>query len=269
MSDFIINIKEIAEKETVYSYGDRCLYRMSQEVLKAPDENKIASMIWLIGRSYSASPERITKAIDHNKYVNDKNKMPEIVFENMAKYLNDNIVNDKNSLYDQGYLFDSSDKDIKHLCDTIELVYRINESKCSINRATNMISFSSKFLHFCMPNRVFIYDQYSRKGTAALFGKHKRFDDACINEYTGKYIELKDEVNENITVSPRYNSENIEQDNELLKDYIRHVCGCYLLASIIHQSEINGIQIDENKYSIPRLVDSVLMDIGKKEYMKG
>ena len=75
------DIKEIAEnakKGTVYSFGDKWLYRMSRETLKQPDKNKIASMVWLIGRSYAASPERIAKPIDEDVYKKNKDRDSEI-----------------------------------------------------------------------------------------------------------------------------------------------------------------------------------------------
>ena len=41
-----------------YSFGDKILYDMCQDKPTHKEKDIVAGKIWLIGRSYSASPER-------------------------------------------------------------------------------------------------------------------------------------------------------------------------------------------------------------------
>ena len=87
-------IQHIATTPTVYTYGDRWLYKMSEDVVGSPEDKKIASMVWIIGRSYAASPERI-------KRLKAQNEKPEVLFEKLAKRINEKIFEDNKCFFDR------------------------------------------------------------------------------------------------------------------------------------------------------------------------
>lgn len=265
--------EEICKTQTVYSYGDKYLYRMSKDALENIETKKIASMIWLIGRSYAASPERI-KGIK-----NEENYKPDIIFEKLANKMVEILESTKDKL-DKEYNYDCSKEDIDLLKESIQIVININSCRFlndsnilnEKNDVNNMISFSSKILHFCLPKTVFIIDQYSRIGTKRLFD--------LIRNKT-KEINVNDELKikiENLRVFDKKKYSDIVdklkvklgiedvKKNEAIIEYIKHVSGCYVIAKYCKENGFSGIKIDDDNESIcstPRLVDSILLNIGE------
>lgn len=269
--------KKICENQTVYSFGDKYLYRMSKDTLNNIEENKIASMIWLIGRSYAASPERI-------KGIKKENDTPNIIFEELAKNIIKRILKFEKKQFDKEYKYtnDNSMEDIELLKNSVQMVIDINScrffnvsSDMNDQKAVyNMISFSSKFLHFCLPKSVFIIDQYSKIGTIRLFNSiHNKTKDIYVNrdndikiedlrvfdknEYSNILKELK-------KLKDICKIEEVKE-NEAIIEYINHVSGCYVIAKYCKEKELSGIKIDEenNMISMPRLVDSILLKVGE------
>ena len=261
--------EKICENQTVYSFGDKYLYRMSKDTLDNIEENKIASMIWLIGRSYAASPERI-------KGIKKENDTPNSIFEKLAKNNMIKIIESAKTKLDKEYTY-LNDNDVELLADSIQMVSDINSCRflndsnhmSEQNTVYNMISFSSKFLHFCFPKSVFIIDQYSRIGTKRLFDSiHAKTKEINVNDDVNiKDLRVFDNVEYmDICKNLKDKFENKEvKENEAIIEYINHVSGCYVIAKYCKEKELSGIKIDEenNMISMPRLVDSILLKVGE------
>ena len=254
-------IEQIAITKTVYTFGDEWLYRMSRQALKSKDVYDIASMIWLIGRSYSASPER-----QINKAFGSDNKIePADLFCDYATVVRIFLI--KNEEKVKEYTYDNTEKDIDIIYSMNELILQLNKLRINVSHndnTENIISFCSKFLHFCFPKSIFIYDQYSLCGGNRLFEKimpktkNKAVEkniyvkDFCLDELIEIYSQAKSEKEKVCTG-------NVEDDTT---GYINHAVRCYSLAKFINDNNISSINIYDDVYSIPRLVDSILLKIG-------
>lgn len=269
--DIISYIKEISKEKTVYTYGDKCLYRMCRESLKSKDVYEVASTIWLIGRSYAASPERQIK-----KSLDEQNKIKsEELFKVFADKIVNNIFNDQRMVENGEYKYndDYIEKDARLLCDTVLLVQKLNMMRTKVSRVDgteNIISFCSKFLHFYMPKQVFIIDQYSLNGSIRILGKihsqtkekhvDKDFlvDDFRIKECQDNFSSIDRKV---LDILTKENRINIKED-KVLEEYRKHICRCYALAMFLNKNDLTGIEIYNNLNSMPRLVDSILLKVG-------
>lgn len=165
--------------------GNKTLYALCEEypLYDNPSEDALSGQIWLIGRSYAASPER-------RHYKKDKKPIkPELhqsgngldtFFKSLAKELLKNqgfqdIINFIKDNREKHYDFDYSEKDIKLLLQVGDIVNLFNSVlKEAIKRVDNedlknypdaeindFPSFSSKYMHFQLKNIVFIKDSIS------------------------------------------------------------------------------------------------------------
>lgn len=165
--------------------GNKTLYALCEEypLYDNPSEDALSGQIWLIGRSYAASPER-------RHYKKDKKPIkPELhqsgngldtFFKSLAKELLKNqgfqdIINFIKDNREKHYDFDYSEKDIGLLLQVGDIVNSFNSVlKEAIKRVdnedlknypdaeiNNFPSFSSKYMHFQLKNIVFIKDSIS------------------------------------------------------------------------------------------------------------
>lgn len=165
--------------------GNKTLYALCEEypLYDNPSEDALSGQIWLIGRSYAASPER-------RHYKKDKKPIkPELhqsgngldtFFKSLAKELLKNqgfqdIINFIKDNREKHYDFDYSEKDIGLLLQVGDIVNSFNNVlKEAIKRVDNedlknypdaeindFPSFSSKYMHFQLKNIVFIKDSIS------------------------------------------------------------------------------------------------------------
>ncbi|MBQ7320104.1 MAG: hypothetical protein IJW97_08030 [Clostridia bacterium] len=209
------------------------------------------------------------------------------------------------------YRYDRSDADVEALAESIRIVLRYNiflsqalESFDHVpagncfngNRiyCSNHISFSSKFLHFYFPHRVFIIDTFARDGGKSLFNgnaadehRHRAFYDAppLATDVFGddvyaqfSKIEAK-RIYGTVAAFPDvhriceiYDSRSrgsvaLSNDNLTVKDYIEHCIRSYLLGCYLtHTARIQPI--NQIKYaaapsisSMPRLTDAIFLNI--------
>lgn len=166
--------------------GNKTLYALCEEypLYDNPCEDALRGQIWLIGRSYAASPERrhykwLGKTKGYNNPGQGGNGL-DIFFKSLAQELLkdpefekiiDFIKDNREKYYD----FDYSEKDIGLLFQVGDIVNSFNNVlKEAIKRVdkkimeahpdaeiNNFISFSSKYLHFQLRNIVFIKDSIS------------------------------------------------------------------------------------------------------------
>lgn len=277
-ADFLSCVDTINERN--YDYGNDILYRnCSFDHLPAPDsgENaaKLSSMIWLIGKAYSADPIRsAVKGTFANKGLGSS-------FETIAKGIHTSgnyadFHHRLQKLCETRYSYQyEKDRDI--LRETADLVSMLNGMITRVMKQAadakglktedtkNVVSFSSKFLHFMCPHLFFITDSYSFNGGVALFsGKADRTlyiaeHDSDRNIDIGK--EARAYFKAHPAVAPRW-AEDLE--NEKKDSYFVHCLRCYHLACFLHgHGKTCKLQIDGDPDSgyMPRLVDSILMRI--------
>jgi hypothetical protein len=231
---------EIIDDISMYMFGNNILYTMCDNKQNEwENEYRLADKIWMIGRSYAASPER---RYTWKKGVSDKDKKTAYQGDGRGKFFREvakNLVNNKD--YQQilqtmkelnGFAFDKSAEDMQKLKVVVELVRDFNQVlnkaivdfDCEHNKKLfkkmnhkNLISFCSKFLHFHCPQNIFILDNYTLKGGKKLYPNRIISKD---------YKDIK------------FNLDKNDIDNEAVKEYKQHcireyIC-CYELREKYH-----------------------------------
>ncbi len=261
-----------------YDYGNDVLYRdFGFACLPEPGvsqiDTKLSSIIWIIGKTYSADPTRSApKGTFSNKGLGSS-------FEYIAKEIHafshyNRFYQELRSLRGKVYSYRYED-DQFILQQTVKLVETLNEMVKSAmekaaakkevpeNKSDNVVSFCSKFLHFMCPDLFFIIDSYSFNGGIALFsGNANRIlyiseddpsENLCIDKDTRGYFKKT------------YSHPDPEVDySDSIKSYYKHCLRAYHLACFLHDNkktctpQIDG---DPNSRYMPRLVDSILMRI--------
>ena len=189
---FISIIKNIALEKC--SFGNQLLYDMCVEKTEQQwdDNNILADKIWLIGRSYAASPERRytykSECSNEEKKNDNAGDGTGEYFKRIAENILNNAVNANNTIniLKNNYSFDFSARDCAILFSGINGVLQFNKLIVSASKYydgdefankvnyKNQISFCSKFLHFHFPHTVFIIDSFSKMGASYLFSKGTR-----------------------------------------------------------------------------------------------
>ena len=204
LSDFLDGIRELNRES--YNFGNEILYEMAKNRDDLTNEEKLIGSLWLIGRSYSASPERRNyKGEWIPRPANDGRGN---FFSEIAKSLSDSecfnelieAYNSENCRYtfasQENRAINDNDKSLlvkaigavisfnSDLSKAIQEFDRVPEDLRNNIKCNNHISFSSKFLHFYFPNAVFIIDSYAHSGGAALFNGNANLTDGANNSKT-------------------------------------------------------------------------------------
>lgn len=245
--------------------GNELLYGFCKNADNWSKKEFLSPQIWLIGRSYAASPQRRSYKKNKNgersqTELSDKGDGTDTFFDELA----DNLLNDKEykslikeikGLQKESYEYEDnieSDKNI--LICTAQSVIKFNKilrkAIKDIDNAkdddglTNFMSFSSKFLHFYAPKVFFITDSISEATLRSLFNSNinlTSLDSDDIKKYTDLLQKLKDE----------FDNEKAENNGF---DYIRHCCRAYVLACRLKKDSDNpGVVIT------PRAIDNYLL----------
>jgi len=130
-------------KTTPWDFGNGILYDLCKENFYHRDTEKILSKVWLIGRAYSAAIERRRnkETINDNFYI-----------DRVAPTFKDSEIDN--------YLTDLKQQD-RLTIDNLPLVLRAHNYLTKLTALITDLekrSFSSKYLHFHLPNLFFIYD---------------------------------------------------------------------------------------------------------------
>ncbi len=312
--------KELGEiNNKSWGFGNEILYLMAKEPKDLLDKEKLAGSIWLIGRAYAASPQRRSYGTTENNegYININGETPknrpiwpvrtqndgrEGFFDEIASKMISLISEEQPLISDQStYKYDKSIEDYKKLTESIIAVLKYNLILSQALEAfdkvpektklycTNHISFSSKFLHFYFPNRVFIIDNFAREGGKLLFnGKGKKralynppsdtsdvFDDEIYDKFEKKQLtDIYNGISNNAeiqTIIEEYNKRardttNTSNDNSTIKDYIEHTIRSYLLGCFLKEAKITPINLVRYNQqvqimSMPRLTDAIFLNI--------
>ena len=284
ISETLINGLRVCAQEN--HFGNQILYDMCNGDLHPwGDSERFADKMWIIGRSYAASPER--------RYKWEKEKKKEIshgdgtgdFFYKTAEYIQkDRRYNElKNDLYDirnKGYCYNGSVDDRAQLIKSISCVAAFNEM---INTASkkydkgenkdrcidfdqdliykNQISFCSKFLHFHVPNIFFIFDQFSRDGSCLLCGERARRTaylkegNVIIDEKTKHAINT---CSQPVKIS--FNDIQVTMDDsakKIIKEYLSHCVRAYQLGCFIRK--ISCSLSDTLPFPTPRIIDTIFL----------
>ena len=195
-------------KTSPWDFGNRVLYDLCKENFNHQDASKILSKVWLIGRAYSAALERRKKkkSINDNFYIDEV--LPAFVKSKIDVYLND--LRQYNEL-------------------TIEILPKILKVHSYLTQLTKSItllekrSFSSKYLHFHLPNLFFIYD-------SRVVGSLRQFIDR-------------------VPIA----MEMILHSDDIDREYAKFVCKSFVI--------IEDIKKQYNIELTPRQFDNILIDI--------
>lgn len=270
-------------KENCNSFGNQVLYNMAK-VADLNTKNKLADAMWLIGRSYAASPQRRSYGSKKDSFpVRPDNDGRGQFFATIAEEICDFSFP---TLPDFSY--DGIEQDMDALEKSVNLVldFNLKLSRAIENfdgapeevHCTNHISFCSKFLHFYYPEAVFIMDNYAQAGANRLFGNRSKGHFAYLcdpdNECTYHPLQMNtdpkeyafeediydafpsskeidqyvDEIAQFCAIETQYNNRR----DYNARGYITHCVRSYLLGE-----ELKDIDFCPK----PRLVDTVFLNI--------
>lgn len=265
-----IELEQAIKTNRANSFGNQILYDMCKSGnMLNPDE--LADEIWLIGRSYAASPERrfykrvgkLTPGRGTGDY-----------FNHIGSYLTllpafQNLVSKMTTIAPLS--FNCSANDFSNLCLSIQCVEELNELIISASKDfdrnynkginfsqteyKNQISFCSKFLHFQMPESFFIIDTYTFEAGKQLFSTGCK---NAVSLYTSPIGRP-----ERLLFSSRLSQifANVPKCSSAANDYVDHVKRSYALGVILKDIEkMYSVSISPF-VTYPRLTDIILQHV--------
>ena len=266
-------LKNVILDNRANSFGNQTLYDMckSGSILN-PDE--LADEIWLIGRSYAASPERrfykrvgvLTPGRGTGDY-----------FKHIASYLVTqpafiNLVSKIKSI--TPLKFDCSTRDFSNLCLSVQCVEELNELikaasenfdrvynsgiLCPPTIYKNQISFCSKFLHFQMPESFFIIDTFTFEAGKQLFSTRCR---STTKLYNVLIEETESLAFDNELSCVFKNAPKCKTTLSALDDYKEHVKRSYALGVILKKIGKMYSTSKSSNVTYPRLIDIIFQNV--------
>lgn len=308
MSKDRVELKDI-EKDILnrgISVGNEVLYTLCKDypLLKennSKDMNRerrlqgLAAELWLIGRSYAASPERrdygekiewtnsgngldtyfdsLAEKLWRNEYYGQLKTIVESL-ENLDRYEFTEVSKEKDndilvSVITNVLKFNALLKKIRFAVDKDELLNHVggDTEKLEVlkNNQKNMLSFSSKFLHFHFPDVVFIFDTITKEHFKGPRGKHHFKFENENGDPEGNITFSKEEMNALISdiSEMKYCDDSIEIGKyEKAEEYITHCVREYLLAREIKKASPKIF--DGENIHIPRLIDTYMLMTNSK-----
>ena len=258
---------------TANSFGNQTLYDMCK-IGSMLNADELADEIWLIGRSYAASPERrfykregdLTRGRGTGDY-----------FKHIANYLVTqpafrSLVSKIKSLLP--LKFDSSTLDFNNLCLSVQCVEELNEliiaaSKnydrvynlgvlCSGTIYKNQISFCSKFLHFQAPENFFIIDNFTHEASTQLFSTACR---GAVKLYSVPITNVDRQVFSGKLSQAFASAPKCTCTLSIINDYKEHVKRSYALGVILKEIEKMYSVLKSPLVTYPRLTDIVFQNV--------
>lgn len=281
-------IKQLADKidEIIVnevSFGNKLLYAMcvNKEGQEWGNASRLADKLWLVGRAYTASPERrfTNKEKQPNDYHGDGTGM---FFEKVANNIiqtksYEHIVSSVQRL--KKLQFDGTKKDFTQLYDGILCVIEFNamlkialqhfDESCGAHHDKkeykNHFSFCSKFLHFHAPHNIFILDYFTEEGAKTLVEFYRRqpwvLKDIPLNTEVCKlFSEMFEKLLNYKPIDELVSDIKDDKEKEWGKRYYSHsmreyAIGCFIREHVKFNPEVN----------MPRLVDSVCQQVRKAD----
>ena len=269
-------LKTALQNNTHNSYGNQILYDMCQKGSMLHDD-ELADEIWLIGRSYAASPERrFSKKEKNNTFKRGTGTGD--YFRFVAEYLvacseYQNLCSKIKLLY--GYDFNGQKQDLDNLCFSIQCVSQLNEliktasrkydekhnAQIALSANTiykNQISFCSKFLHFQAPDTIFIIDHYTYDGGGTLFSTQCRRSLQLYNTAITPLIRSIFDKKQKDIFSP-YPLFGITKHN--MEGYIQHCQRSYTMGCVLKAIEQYYAISKASVVTYPRLTDIIFQNV--------
>lgn len=292
---FLEAVKKLNKNSSFY--GNAVLYKMA-----APSEiskpEQLAGAMWLIGRSYAASPQRRSYGKENKWPVRPDNDGRDGFFKYIAKIIAKEMNQSCPKLEELPFSENVPEELAASIAAVLNFNLALSDAIKKFDKApdkaicNNHISFCSKFLHFYYPQAVFIIDDYAETGAISLFNgdedKHWRYicnpDDEDTYDplkvqqnhteysFTGEvYKEFnKDTVNEYVKeLNNRQVIKDImekygERNPNAAQNYIAHCVRSYLLGCKLNgvvEPWVNLTEEKERILSMPRLTDTVFLNI--------
>lgn len=150
----MINKEFINKTEhTEWDFGNEILYEMCRQNFKHEQIDKIVGKVILIGRAYAAAIERRKNKTEENDNFYIDKVAPTIKSSKLDYYINQ--------------LKSESELTEKNILEILKAHYYLTELIKQLTEQ-NKRSFSSKYLHFHLPNLFFIYDTRAVKAIRLL-----------------------------------------------------------------------------------------------------
>lgn len=283
-----LSVPEIKILEKEIGVGNQTLYKLcsgDNALNKLTDYDVLAAQLWLIGRSYAASPERryYGQKINWTNSGNGLDTYFDLLAEELLKNRYDKLKEIATLLADNGaYQLTENppEYDLNILTNVIDAVLSFNrllkEAQFSVdnedliacgtnmetlkNNQRNMISFSSKFLHFHFPNTVFIFDSVTKGHFKGCGNPYEfTFCDNAGNKTSAVKIYKKD-----VTDLIKLLKLNTSEISDKEKEYVQHCVREYLLAKAIYKIDNS---VFEDKF-IPRQIDTYMLIANSDNYTK-
>ena len=144
-------IKE--SEQTEWDFGNKILYDLCRENFKHDRIDKIIAKVWLIGRAYAVAIERRKNKAESNDIFYTKKIGPKLQNSKIDFYL-EQIKSEKNI----------TENNISNILQTHSYLTVLLKDLTDQNKR----SFSSKYLHFHLPELFFIYDSRAVKSIGKL-----------------------------------------------------------------------------------------------------
>lgn len=276
-------------------YGNGVLYKMAaQSEISKPEQ--LAGAMWLIGRSYAASPQRRSYEKEIKWPVRPDNDGRDGFFKYVAKEMDTSCL--KNVPEELPFSEVALNKLAASIAAVLDFNLALSEAIEEFDGAkgkafcNNHISFCSKFLHFYYPQSVFIIDNYAETGAISLFNgdadKHWRYICNPVDEDTYDPLKVqqnhtkysftedvyekfsKNTVNEYVEKLNNHPTikgvmKNYEKRNpNAARNYIAHCVRSYLLGFKLNgvvEPWVSLVEENERIWSMPRLTDTVFLNI--------
>ena len=177
-------------KSTPWDFGNAVLYNLCSENFYHRETEKILSKVWLIGRAYSAAIERGRK----KELINDDFYVKKVAPAFKESEIDNNLMELKKL----------SELNMENLPVVLKTHHSLTQLTASITPLEKR-SFSSKYLHFHLPNLFFIYD-------------------SRVVESLRQFVSR---------VPPKMNS--IINSDSIDKEYAKFVCKCIVLHDEIRE----------------------------------
>ena len=246
--------------------GNELLYCFCSDADRLGDIEYLSPQIWLIGRSYAASPQRHSyksnKGDEKDKIeIFGKGDGTDMFFDTLAENLKtetefDELINWIKDLKNKSYKYDCSENDKEILKKTVQSVIKFNrilreaiknmDGRPDDDTLTNFISFSSKFLHFYLPQVVYIIDSISETTLKSEFNKYSNVDSIEADDK-----KIYENLSENLINTNELKFNNDKEKENGLK-YVKHCYRAYAFACKL-QNEYKQVEIK------PRALDNYLL----------
>ena len=281
-----------------YFYGNEVLYKMAADSdIQKPEQ--LAGIMWIIGRSYAASPQRRAYGTkkENNWPVRSDNDGRDQFFSFIAKEITGNDLRFLDALKEPvRYVGADAEPDLlaKGIYGVLQFNLLLSEAIGHFDYAppeehcNGHISFCSKLLHFYYPHAVFIIDSYAQAGATNLFNRSGmgyicspsdpdtydvlKMQTDCSHHFSESVYALFPKKQTDALVKCLMEHRQLAELTEAYskrgqdaKPYIIHCVRSYILGCLLEGKVAPVAQVAEGQVrSMPRLIDTVFLNVKGK-----